>query len=126
MSAGQRRDFDVVSECGAVRSGAWEGVLLCALLVGVDEGEDLVEVGARQLADALHEVHVVDRVHGYVVAWVNHPRDNQFLLSITDRRWSDRVTTGCQPDGSTISTYCGSFVDEFGPKAEKWHKGQEA
>lgn len=65
---GVHRYVQVVGEGGAVRAGTGERVLLAGLLVGVDQGEYGVQVGAGVLAQLLHQLGVVDGVDGHVVA----------------------------------------------------------
>lgn len=65
---GVHRYVQIVGEGGAVGTGTGERVLLAGLLVGVDQREYGVQVGAGVLAQLLHQLGVVDGIDGHVVA----------------------------------------------------------
>lgn len=70
MCAGYGRNFQVVGQSGAVRSGAREWVLLAAVRIGVDQREHSIQIGVAQLAELLHQTLVVNREHGHMISGI--------------------------------------------------------
>lgn len=70
VSARNGGNFQVVGQSGTVSGWAGEWMLLAAVRVRIDQGENSVQISIAQLAKLLNQTLVVDGIHCHVVASV--------------------------------------------------------